>query len=65
MGHACQCLKPQIQNGRWYLQVHLKPINIAFFFPIGLYSQLFKPHVIPIGRQTKPSLPVNKDFDSK
>jgi hypothetical protein len=32
--------------------------HIAFFFPICLYSQLFEPRVIPIGRKTKPSVPV-------
>jgi hypothetical protein len=36
--------------------------TIAFSFPIGLYSQLFEPRDIPIGQQTKPSVPVNKLF---
>jgi hypothetical protein len=31
----------------------LNRFHIAFFFPIWLYSQLFKLCAIPIGRQTK------------
>ena len=32
-----------------------KPVLIAFFFPIDIYSELFEPREISIGQQTKPS----------
>ena len=49
-------LKPLNQlsyTDRWYLPAHQNRFQIAFFFPIGLYSQLFEPREIPIGQQTK------------